>query len=146
MPATMVDSVDSGTAYPGMVFRFEITSDVNFFGTIIPENTVGYGYVREVSAASNRDRNGSLILEVRALIYKNKQYQVMIDPRDSSTWSPAITMGERASDYLPIPGVVRTAVNEVRNGKNITIGPGFHFRVVALGDPRKYSPCTKIGQ
>ena len=142
----MVDSVDSGTAYPGMRFTFRITTSVNFFGTILPQDTIGYGYVREVSGASNRDRNGSLILEMRALVYKNKIYDVMVDPRDSATWSPAMTMGERASDYLPIPGIVRTAVNEVRNGKNITIGPGFTFRVVALGDPRKYAPCTKVGQ
>ena len=146
IPATMVDSVDSGTAYPGMKFRFHITTAVNFFGTILPAGTLGYGYVREVTGASNRNRNGSLILEMRALVYKNKIYDVMVDPRDSSVWSPAMTVGERASDYLPIPGILRTAVNEVRNGKNITIGPGFQFHVVALGDPRKYAPCIKIGQ
>ena len=146
MPATMVDRVDSATAYPGMQFRFAITSDVNFFGTILPQNTIGYGYVMEVSAASNRNRNGSLILDMRSLEYRNKFYQVMIDPRDSTTWAPATTIGERASDYLPIPGIVRTAVNEVRDGKNIVIGPGFHFRIIALGDPRKYQPCRKVGQ
>lgn len=146
IPATMVDSVDSATAYPGMGFRFKITSDVNFFGTIIPQDATGYGYVVEVSGASNRDRNGSLILDMRSIEYNNRFYQVMIDPRDSTTWAPATTIGERASDYLPIPGIVRTAVNEVRDGKNITIGPGFHFRVIALGDPRKYQPCRKVGQ
>ena len=146
IPATMVDSVDSGTAYPGMKFRFRITTSVNFFGTILPEDTIGYGYVRAVSGASNRNRNGSLILEMRALVYRNKMFNVMVDPRESSVWSPAMTMGERASDYLPIPGIIRTAVNEVRNGKNIVIGPGFMFHVVGLADPRNYAPCTKVGQ
>ena len=141
----MVDSVDSATAYPGMRFRFRITTTVNFFGELIPEDTIGYGYVREVSAASNRARNGSVILEMRALVYKNRDYQVMVDPRESATWAPAMTISERASDYLPIPGIVRTAVNEVRNGKNIVIGPGFTFHVVGLGDPRKMQPCRKVG-
>jgi hypothetical protein len=142
----MVDSVDSATAYPGMRFRFRITTDVNFFDTIIPIDTIGYGYVREASAASNRARNGSLLLEMRALIYKNREYQVMVDPRESGVWAPAQTISERASDFAPIPGIVRTAVNEVRNGKNIVIGPGFTFHVVGLGDPRKMQPCRKVGE
>jgi hypothetical protein len=144
--STMVDSVNSGTAYPGMQFRFKLKESANIFGRIVPAGTIGYGYVRYVSAASNRNRNGSLILEMRELIYRNAQIQVMADPRDSSVWAPATSMEARAEGYLPIPGLVRTIANEVRDGKNVTIGPGFIFSVIPLGDPRKMSPCRKVGQ
>jgi hypothetical protein len=146
IPATMVDSVDSGTAYPGMQFRFKITTTARILGTLVPSGTIGYGYVREVSGASNRNRNGSLILEMRELIYRNRLIQVMADPRDSSTWAPAMTLTERATNYIPIAGLIRTAVNEVRDGKNIRIGPGFVFHVIGLGDPRKTRPCRKVGR
>ena len=144
--STMVDKVDSGTAYPGMAFRFKITEAANIFGRIVPKGTTGYGYVRYVSAASNRNRNGSLILEMRELIYRDEQIQVMADPRESSVWAPATSMESRAEGYLPIPGLVRTIANEVRDGKNVMIGPGFVFSVIPLGDPRKMRPCRKVGQ
>ncbi len=145
IPATMVDSVSSQSAYPGLVFRFKITTDANILGDIVPENTIGYGYVREVTAASNHDRNGSLILDTREVIYKNKAIQVINDPRDASLWAPAETTTERATGYIPIPGIVRQAVNEVRHGKDVTIGPGFNFHVIGWGDPRKMHPCRKVG-
>ena len=144
--ATMVDKVDSGTAYPGMAFRFKTKVSANIFGRIVPEGTIGYGYVRYVSAASNHDRNGSLILEMRELLYRDDLIQVMADPRESSVWAPATSLAERATGYLPIPGLVRTVANEVRDGKNVTIGPGFIFSVIPLGDPRKMHPCRKVGQ
>lgn len=144
--ATMVDSVSSGTAYPGMKFRFETTETGNFLGTVVPRGTIGYGYVRAVTGASNRNRNGSLILEMRELVYRDRLIEVMVDPQSSAVWAPAMTMTDRATSYIPIAGLIRTAVNEVRNGKNITIGPGFAFKVVALGNPRTTSPCRKVGQ
>ena len=146
IPATMVDSVTSQTAYPGMTFRFKITADANILGSIVPADTIGYGYVREVTAASNHDRNGSLILDTREVIYKNKAIQVINDPRDASLWAPVETTTERASGYLPVPGIVRQAVNEVRHGKDVTIGPGFNFHVIGWGDPRKTHPCRKVGE
>lgn len=146
IPATMIDSVTSRSAYPGMVFRFKLTTDANILGDIVPENTIGYGYVREVTAASNHDRNGSLILDTREVIYKNKAIQVINDPRDTALWAPAETTTERASGYIPVPGIVRQAVNEVRHGKDVTIGPGFDFHVIGWGDPRKMHPCRKVGQ
>jgi hypothetical protein len=145
IPVTMVDSIDSGTAYAGMRFRFRVTVAANLNGHLVPAGTIGYGFVREVSAASNRNRNGSLVLEPREVLYKNQHIQVMADPRDTAQWAPATTVADRASGYLPIPGIVRTAVNQVRNGKNVTIGPGFHFHIIALGDPRNTSPCRKVG-
>ena len=147
IPATMVDSVSSATAYPGMVFRFKITIAANILGTIVPENTVGYGYVRSVTAASNHDRNGSLVLDTRELIYGKKMIEVINDPRDASLWAPVESMTERASGYIPIPiaGLIRTAANEVRHGKNITIGPGFNFHVIGWGDARNTGPCRKVG-
>jgi hypothetical protein len=145
IPATMVDSVSSATAFPGMRFRFKIIDTSRIDGVLIPANTIGYGYVREVTAASNRDRNGSLVLEIREVVYKGRHFQVMADPRETAIWAPAATMVERATDYLPIPGMIRTAANEVRDGKNVTLGPGFKFHVVGLGDPREMEPCHKVG-
>lgn len=143
--ATMVDKVNSATAYPGMKFRWKTTQTGDFLGTTVPRGTVGYGYVREVIGASNRDRNGLLILEMRTLVFRNRLIQVMVDPQTSAVWAPAMTLADRATNWIPIPGIVRTAVNEVRDGKNITIGPGFAFKVIALGDPRHTSPCRKVG-
>jgi len=114
-------------------------------GHLLPVDTIGYGYVRHVSAASNRNRDGSIVLEPREIIDENLRIQVMGDPRELAILSPAVTFGERASGYLPIPGILRTAVNQVRNGRNITIGPGFLFHVIALGDPRKMAPCRIVG-
>ena len=145
IPATMVDKVDSATAFPGMVFRFKITTTARIDGVLVPDGTIGYGVVREVSGASNRDRNGSLVLEMREIPFQGKELEVTADPRESSLWAPATTLVDRAEGYLPIPGLVRTAVNEVRDGKNITIGPGFKFHVLSLNDPRNEAPCHKVG-
>jgi hypothetical protein len=144
--AEMVDSVNSATAFPGMRFRFKVTEDARIEGFLVPAGTIGYGYVRAVSAASNRQRNGSLILEMREIIDGSHRIQVMADPRDTSTWIPATTLADRAEGYLPIPGLVRTAASEVINGKNVTLGPGFTFKIIGLGDPRTTAPCRKVGQ
>jgi hypothetical protein len=142
----MIDRVDSATAFPGMLFRFKLTQTVRVDNVLVPVDSVGYGIVREVTAASNHDRNGSLTLEPRQLVYRKLVLQVMADPRESALWAPAQTLSERASNYVPVPGIVRTAVNEVRWGKNVVIGPGFNFHIVGLGDPRNLSPCHKVGQ
>jgi hypothetical protein len=146
LPVTMVDKVDSATAFPGMVFRFKFTQTVRLDDVLVPQNTIGYGIVREVTAASNHDRNGSLTLEPRQVVLGKQILQVMADPRETSLWAPAQTLTERASNYVPVPGIVREAVNEVRWGKNVVIGPGFNFHVVGLGDPRNLAPCHKVGQ
>jgi hypothetical protein len=142
----MVDSVDSATAFPGMTFRFKLTITARIDGVLIPSGTIGYGVVREVSAASNHNRNGTLVLEIRDLLYNGNVFEVMADPRDTSVWAPATTLTERATNYLPVPGLFRTAVNEVRYGRNVTIGPGFAFHIVALGAPGNPAPCHKVGQ
>ncbi|MDE2482197.1 MAG: hypothetical protein KGN02_08400 [bacterium] len=146
IPATMVDRVDSATAYPGMRFRFKLTTTARLNGHLVPSGTIGYGYVRQVSAASNRNRNGSLVLEMREIIYHGIGIQVMADPRETTLWAPATTLAERAAGYMPLPGLFRTAVNQVRDGRNVTIGPGFKFHIVALGDPRTMEPCHKVGR
>ncbi|HEY5341236.1 MAG TPA: hypothetical protein VIK27_09440 [Candidatus Aquilonibacter sp.] len=146
IPATMVTSVDSASAFPGMGFRFKITTTARIDGILVPTGTIGYGIVREVTAASNRDRNGSLTLEMREIPFDKQVIQVMADPRETSLWAPATTLAERAAGYLPVPGLLRTAVNEVRHGRNVVIGPGFNFHIVGLGDPRNLAPCHKVGQ
>ncbi len=145
IPATMIDKVDSATAYPGMPFRFRITQPSNIGGHLVKTGTIGYGFVREASAASNRNRNGSLVLEMREVVSGKTHIQVMADPRETSLWAPATSIAEKATGYIPIAGLIRTAVNEVRNGRNVTIGPGFNFHVVAVGDAAKMQPCHKVG-
>lgn len=141
----MVDTIDSKTAYPGMPFRFRISQPSNILGHIVNTGTIGYGYVREASAASNHDRNGSLVLEMREVISGKTHIQVMADPRETSLWAPATSLAETAAGYVPIVGLVRTAANEVRNGRNVTLGPGFNFHVVGIGDITKMQPCHKVG-
>ncbi len=145
VPVNMIYSVDSGKAFPWMRFRFRLNAAAILEGHAFPVDTIGYGYVRAVTAASNRNRNGLLVLEPREIIDGNLRVQVIADPRESAIFTPVETFGERASGYLPIPGILRTAVNQVRNGRNITIGPGFIFHVIALGDPRKMAPCRIVG-
>jgi hypothetical protein len=145
IPATMVDSVKSATAYPGQIFRWKITVTARIDDVLVPKGTIGYGVVREVSAASNRDRNGSLELEMRDIYYDGQTLQVMADPRETGVWAPAKTLEQRAEGYVPIPGIVRTAVNEVRHGRNVTIGPGLTFHILSFPDPRTTSPCHKVG-
>ncbi len=145
IPATMLDKVDSATAYPGMRFRFRITQPSNVDGHIVKPGTIGYGFVRQASAASNRDRNGSLVLEIREIVSGTTHIQVMADPRETALWAPATSLAEKATGYIPIAGLIRTAVNEVRDGRNVTIGPGFNFHVVGVGDVTKMQPCNKVG-
>ena len=102
--------------------------------------------VREVTSAGGHDRNGSLVLEMRELVYGKRIIQVMADPRDTSIWAPAATITEAATGYLPVPGIVRTAVNDMRHGKNVIVGPGLNFHIVGLPDPRNQAPCHKVGQ
>lgn len=145
IPATMVDTVNSASAYPGQIFRWKITVAARIDNVLVPQDTIGYGVVREVTAASNHNRNGSLVLEMREIYYDHQMLQVMVDPRETAIWAPATTLTERATRYIPVPGIVRTAVNEFRDGRNVTIGPGLHFHVLSLPDPRTGSPCHKVG-
>ncbi|MGA7745500.1 MAG: hypothetical protein WCC70_13360 [Candidatus Aquilonibacter sp.] len=142
----MIDKIDSATAVPGTTFRFKITITARIDDILVPENTIGYGVVREVTSAGTHDRNGSLVLEMRELVYGKRIIQVMADPRDTSIWAPAATITEAATGYLPVPGIVRTAVNDVRHGRNVTVGPGLVFHIVGLPDPRNQAPCHKVGQ
>jgi hypothetical protein len=146
IPATMVDKIDSATAYPGMPFRFKITITARIDDVLVPENTIGYGVVREATAAGAHNRNGSIVLEMRELVLGKRLLQVMADPRDTSIWAPAATITEAATGYLPVPGIVRTAVDDVRHGRNVVVGPGLVFHIVGLPDPRNLAPCHKVGQ
>jgi hypothetical protein len=141
----MVDKLDSATAVPGTIFRFKTTITARIDDVLVPENTIGYGIVREVTPAGGHDRNGSLVLEFRELVYDNQILQVMADPRDVPMWEPQETVTEAAGDLAPVPGFVRTAVNAVRHGRNVTLGPGLIFHIVGLPDPRNQAPCHKVG-
>ena len=42
IPATMVDRVDSATAYPGMLFRFKTTIIARIDDVLVPQGSIGY--------------------------------------------------------------------------------------------------------
>jgi len=145
IPATMVDTVKSATAYPGMPFHFKITVTARIDDVLVPENTIGRGFVRQVTPAGYHDQNGTLVLEMRELYFGNKVLQVIADPLDTAIWAPLATLTDAAEDLAPIPGLIRTAVNSVRKGRDVTIGPGFAFHIIGLPDPKAGSPCHKVG-
>jgi hypothetical protein len=141
----MVDKLDSASAVPGTTFRFKTTITARIDDVLVPEDTIGYGIIREVTPAGSHDRNGSLVLDFRELVDGNQILPVMADPRDIPMWEPQETLPEAAGDLAPIPGFVRTAVNAVRYGRNVIVGPGVVFHIVGLPDPRNEAPCHKVG-
>ena len=144
IPANMVDYVKSADARIGMVFRFETTSVADVDGVTIPAGTRGYGVVRAASSAGRRNRNGTLTLDARYLaLPKGQRVEVMMDPHLPTDLNPATTLIERGIGMVPnpIPGLAMTVINYERFGKNITIGPGFLFHVIPVGDLAKAQPC-----
>ncbi len=145
----MIDKVDSRYARSGSTFRFRTTEDTSApDGTKIPSGTIGFGVIRAADAAGRHNHDGSVSIEPRYLIvHKPKggtqRVAVTMNPTLPVTWSPSETMINRAASHvpLPIPGLVMTGVNEVRWGRNITLGPGFKFSVLPLDDLSKGPIC-----
>jgi hypothetical protein len=138
----MVDTLDSAATYPGERFRFKTAAASIVRGVRVPKGSIGWGIVRTSAAASNRARNGQIGLEPRYLVVGSKTIQVSGDPREPAIASHGQTIAEKGAGYVPIVGLVRSAVNTVRNGTNITLGPGFVFHVIPIGDLRDVSPCA----
>ena len=141
IPAQMITSVDSAAGFSGQVFQFKTTQTVSSNGTTFPEGSLGYGVVLNAIPASNRSRNGIIVLEPRFLLVDGQQVQIAGDPADASilTHDPSvIALGARA---LPFgAGIV---ANEAMNGTNITVGPGYTFHVVPVGNLQERGPCVK---
>lgn len=149
IPAEMLDKVASASARAGDAFRFR-TAEVMTLedGAVIPAGTLGYGIVREASAAGRHDHNGVIALEPRYLIVEKPdgnaaRIDVAMNPTLPLAYSPETTLIEKGISHipLPVPGLVMTGVNTVRWGKNITIGPGFTFSVLPVGNLARSPVC-----
>ncbi len=145
----MVDKVESRYAKAGWAFRFRSTDDAGApDGTKIPAGTLGYGVIRSADAAGRHNHDGSLSIEPRYLLVRVPQrgtvrVEVTMNPTLPVVWSPSQTMLSKAASHvpLPIPGLVMSGVNEVRWGRNITLGPGFKFSVLPVDDLTKGPIC-----
>ena len=149
IPAAMVDKVESATARVGGQFRFKTTAAITLEdGTVVPDGTPGYGVIRSASAAGRHNHDGNLSLEPRYLVVSRpkgaaKQVEVTMTPTLPVTWSPTEPLLNKAVSHvpLPIPGLIMTGVNQVRWGRNVTLGPGFTFSVIPVGDLAKAPIC-----
>lgn len=141
IPAKMLTTVSSAEGFSGQVFQFQTTETVSSNGTTFPAGTIGYGAVLNAIPASNRSRNGIVILEPRFLLVNGQEVQVAGAPIDASiiTHDPsALALGVRA---LPFGSGI--AANEAINGTNITVGPGYAFHVVPVGNLQERGPCVQ---
>ncbi len=68
IPAQMVTTVDSARGFSGQVFQFKTTETVSSNGLNVPAASIGYGVVLNAIPASNRARNGIVVLEPRFLL------------------------------------------------------------------------------
>lgn len=147
VPAAMVDKVFSGTARAGQPFRFKVSQDaVLDDGTPVPEGTIGYGIISEASAAARGNHDGLIALEPRYLVVPKPKggymrVQVTMNPTLPVVWSPNEPLLRAAANALPIPGIIMSGVNTVRWGRNITLGPGFVFSVIAVDNLERGPVC-----
>lgn len=147
VPAAMADKVFSGTARAGQPFRFKVSQDaVLDDGTPVPEGTIGYGIISEASAASRGNKDGLIALEPRYLVVPKPKggfvrVQVTMNPTLPVVWSPNEPLLRAAANALPIPGIIMSGVNSVRWGRNITLGPGFVFSVIAVDNLERGPVC-----
>ena len=150
----MLDKVDSKEARPGGEFRFRVTQTTQLSGVSVPAGSIGYGVVREADAAGRHNHDGSLALEPRYIILLRPRPQagshvkatketgtlsrveVTMNPTLPVVWSPSEPLLQKGISHvpLPVPGIAMTAINTVRWGRNITLGPGFFFSVIPVGN------------
>ena len=141
IPAEMMSTVNSRQGFSGQVFQFKTSQTVESDGFTVPAGTLGYGVVLNAIPASNRARNGIIILEPRFLIVDGQQVQVAGDPADASilTHDPSVAaLGARA-----IPFGAGIAADEGIKGTDITIGPGYTFHIVPIGNLQERGPCVQ---
>jgi hypothetical protein len=143
----MVDSIDSGKARAGTVFRFRVTEDAaRDDGVKIPAGSIGYGVIRGASSAGRHNRDGMLSLEPRYVVVPQKRgsqkVEVTMSPLLPVQWTPSEPLLNKAASHvpLPVPGLIMTGVNQVRWGRNITLGPGFTFIVLPVENLTAKSP------
>lgn len=141
IPATMLTTVTSQSGYSGEVFRFKITATTQSNGDSFPAGSIGYGVVLAAIPASNRARDGVVVLEPRFVVVNGRQIQVAGNPKDASILTHGPNPIAEGAGAIPVPGL-GLAVNEAIKGTNITIGPGYNFHVVPVGDLTQKAPCT----
>lgn len=147
VPAEMVDKVQSRTARAGGDFRFKTTEPMTLEdGTVVPAGTLGYGLIRFATSAGRASRDGMLSLEPRYLTLSRgkgspKRVDVTMTPTLPVTWSPNDLLKTASSVPIPVAGLVMTGVNAVRWGRDITLGPGFTFSVIPIGNLAKAPIC-----
>ena len=142
IPATMLTTVASAHGYSGRVFEFKTTATVVSNGLQIRAGTRGYGIVLSAVPASNRARNGIIVLEARFLVVDGHHVQVTGDPRDASILTHGASLLGIGAGAIPVPGL-GLAIDEGIKGTNITIGPGYTFHVVPLGNLWQRGPCVR---
>jgi hypothetical protein len=142
IPATMVTTVTSAGGYSGEVFRFKTTAAATTNGVSVPAGTPGYGIVLNAVPASNRARNGIIVLEARYLLLGGRHLQITGDPRDASILSHGPSVLGEGAGVIPVPGL-GMALKEGIQGSNITIGPGYNFHVVPIGNLMQRGPCLQ---
>lgn len=142
IPAEMVTSVTSASGFSGQVFRFKTTAAAGSNGTYVPAGTIGYGIVVANIPASNRARNGVIVLSPRFLMLGSEQMQVAGDPRDASILTHGANPVAEGAGAVPVPGL-GLAVSEALHGTNITIGPGYKFHIVPIGNLLERGPCVE---
>jgi hypothetical protein len=147
IPVEMVDNVFSGTARAGTVFRFRVTADASRDdGVKIPAASMGYGVIRGASSAGRHNHDGMLSLEPRYIVVRKPNGSMRLDVTMNPTlpvqWTPSEPLLNKAASRvpLPIPGLIMTGVNQVRWGRNITLGPGFTFTVLPVENLVTRSP------
>jgi hypothetical protein len=143
IPVTMVDTMDSGHSYPGERFRFKTTARATYGDIEIAPGTEGWGVVRYVQGARAHNRGGLIVIEPRFITVGETHISVMSDPRETAEFAHSLTLMEQGMGYAPL-GIFGTAINLARAGSNVTLGPGFNFHVVVLGDIIAREPCHPI--
>lgn len=144
IPVAMAQVVQSDKTIPETFFHFVTTATARFGTLTLAKGLSGYGIVRSVSAAGRRNQYGSVTLEPRYIVLgRGKRLDVTMDPAiPVSLTSRTPTVDQYASHIpLPVPGIAMSAVNLVRFGKNVTLGPGFPFKVLPLFDPTHNPGC-----
>jgi hypothetical protein len=144
VPATMLTTVSSAGGYSGQVFQFKTTAAASSNGIDVPAGTLGYGVVLSAVPASNRARNGIVVLEPRFLLVDGQQVQVTGDPQDGSILSHGASLLGTSAGAIPVPGL-GLAIDEAIKGTNITVGPGYNFHVVPIGNLQERGPCVQNG-
>ncbi len=141
IPAEMVTTVTSQQGFSGQVFQFKTTQTVESDGFTVPAGSLGYGVVLSAIPASNRARNGIIVLEPRFLIVEGQQVQVAGDPADASILTHDPSAAALGARVIPFGGGI--AADEAIKGSDITIGPGYAFHIVPVGNLQERGPCVQ---